>query len=101
MDWWMVHCRVEQGKEKEDGEPSLHDVIKELFRQKKNIFLRRTSLTFTSNNFVIKLRGFRFRMQEKRKGGGVSVLTFNLYYKKYVVSFLCSLFKMRRLRRIV
>ena len=35
---WMVHCLVEQGKEKEDGESSLHDVIKELFRQKKKHF---------------------------------------------------------------
>ena len=30
---WMVHCLVEQGIEKGDGESTLHDVIRELLRQ--------------------------------------------------------------------
>ena len=68
IDWWMVHCLVEQGKEKEDGESTLHDVIKELFRQnKKNIFLRKTSLSFTSNDFLSNCEGSGSGCRKKEK----------------------------------
>ena len=92
----MVHCLVEQGKEKEDGESSLHDVIKKLFRQKKH---------FSQEN-VPKLYIKRFcdqtsrvQVQDAGKTKRRERVCFILYDKKYVVSFF--VFKMRRLRRIV
>ena len=92
----MVHCLVEQGKEKEDGESSLHDVIKKLFRQKKH---------FSQEN-VPKLYIKRFcdqtsrvQVQDAGKKKRRERVCFILYDKKYVVSFF--VFKMRRLRRIV
>ena len=50
---------VEQGIGKGDGESTQHDVIKELFRQnkKKTFLLRRTSLSFTSYDFLSNCEG--------------------------------------------
>ena len=98
IDWWMVHCLVEQGKEKEDGESSLHDVIKKLFRQnKKKHFSQENVPKLYIKRFCDQTS--RVQVQDAGKKKRRERVCFILYDKKYVVSFF--VFKMRRLRRIV